>query len=134
MDKPLYVKAASIIAWFLILFEVFLLGVIAYWQIMDPSNLVFKTWLKAPLHLGMFGSVGLAIGVFVVLALVQLVALYLFTIFVSSQDKKAYYVAAGLLLLGIWTYLLLPMVFVLGLLLPSVSLQWFGMQSFEDLF
>jgi magnesium-transporting ATPase (P-type) len=134
VEKSGLLKVALVIVWILIVVQIILLGVIAYWQIMDADNLTYKAWLKGIMHLETFDSMGFAIAVFVVLTLVQVVALYLYTFWVAAKDKKAYYVIAGLLLLGIWTYMLLPAVVLLALMFPKDSRAWFGMESMEDLF
>jgi hypothetical protein len=133
-ELPIYLKGAYVFAWLCTVLQVLFLSAAVYWQMFEPTNLSFKAWLKGPMHLGTFDSVGLALGVFVVLTLVQLVVLFLYTSWINEGDKKAYYVVAGLLLLGIWTYMLFPAILLLGLMLPAVSVQHFGMVSIEDLF
>ncbi len=133
-DLPSFLKYAYIFAWILIVAHVLMLSVVVYWQIFDPTNLTFKAWLKAPLHLSVFDSTSIAVAFFVVLWLAQLICLFLYTSWLSEQGKKAYYLVFGLIVVGIWTYLLVPALILLAFMLSQESLQHFGLQSFEDLF
>ena len=131
-DLPGYLKCAYIFAWVLILVHVLLVSVVAYWQIFEPTNLAYKAWLKGPMHLGLFDSMGFAVGLFIVLLIAQLVALFLYTSWMSIPGKNIYYLVFGLVVLGIWTYMLVPALILLGLMMPAASLQHFGLNSFED--
>ncbi len=133
-DLPSFLKYAYIFAWVLIMVHVLMLSVVAYWQIFDSTNLTFKAWLKTPLHLAVFDSSGVAVAFFVVLWLTQLVCLFLYTSWLSESEKKAYYLVFGIIIVGIWTYLLVPALLLLALMMSQESLQYFGLQSFEDLF
>lgn len=133
-DLPAFLKYAYIFAWLLIIVHVIMLSVVAYWQIFDPANLTFKAWLKAPLHLSVFDSTSVAVAFFVVLWVVQLICLFLYTTWLSESGKKAYYLVFGLIVVGVWTYLLVPALILFALMMPQESLQHFGLRSFEDLF
>jgi hypothetical protein len=133
-DLPAFLKYAYIFAWILIVVHVLMLSVVAYWQLFDPTNLTFKAWMKAPLHLSVFDSTGVAVAFFVVLWVAQLICLFLYASLLSEPGKKAYYLVFGLVVVGIWTYLLVPALLLLALMLSQESLQHFGLRSFEDLF
>ncbi|PIN79802.1 hypothetical protein COV16_02335 [Candidatus Woesearchaeota archaeon CG10_big_fil_rev_8_21_14_0_10_34_8] len=134
LDLPKYLKIAYVFAWLLIVFHMIVLAAVVYWQIFDPTNLVFKTWLKGIMHLGTFDSLLFAITVFVVIWIMELVALFVYISWMHETGKKCYYVVAALIIVGIWTYMLVPALILLGLMMHSDSLLHFGMTSFEDLF
>lgn len=134
MELPAFLRVAYIFSVLLIICHFLAIASLLYWQIYEPDNLTFKAWFKAPLHLDFFDSVKTAVGVGFVFLVLQLVGLYLFTSSIFQQGKKCYYIIFGLVIIGIWTYFLVPALIILGLMLPEVSLQHFGLLSFDDLF
>lgn len=133
-DLPPFLKYASLFAWLLIAIHIIMLSTVAYWQLFDPTNLTFKAWLKVPLHLAVFESTGTAVGFFIFLWIAQLVSLFFYTTWLHEQGKKAYYLVFALIVVGIWTYLLIPALLLFGMMLSQESLHHFGLQGFEDLF
>lgn len=131
---PSYLKCAYILAVLLIIVHILGLSALLYWQIVDPENLTFKIWLKGPLHLDFFDSTMTAVIISALLWIGQLVALFLYTSWMFQQGKKIYYLVFALVVIGIWTYSLVPALILLGLMLPQASLHHFGLLSFEDLF
>lgn len=133
-ELPGYLRIAYIFAQLLILCHIALLGILIYWQMMEPDNLMYKAWLKAPMHLSSFDSVTTASVIFGILLVAQLVCLFLYTTWMFEQGKKIYYVAFAMMVVGLWTYFMLPALILLGLMLPEISLHHFGILNFEDLF
>lgn len=134
MELPPSLRIAYIFSVLLIIGHFLAITSLLYWQIYEPDNLTFKAWFKAPLHLDFFESVKTAVGVGFVFLVLQLVGLYMFTSSIFQQGKKCYYLMFGLVVVGVWTYFLVPALIILGLMLPEVSLQHFGLLNFEDLF
>lgn len=133
-ELPGYLKCAYVFAVLLIIVQILALSALLYWQIVDPENLTFKIWLKSPLHLDFFDSATTAVVISVLLWIGQLIALFLYTSWMFEQDKKIYYLVFALVVVGIWTYFLIPALILLSLMLPEASLHHFGLMSFEDIF
>lgn len=133
-ELPSYLRIAYIFSILLIVFHLVALATLLYWQLVEPTNLTFKYWFKAPLHLAVFDSVITATVVGALFLVAQLIGLFLFISWIFQQGKKTYYLVFGLVVLGIWTYFLLPGIILFALLLPEASLHHFGLLSFEDLF
>lgn len=133
-ELPAYLRTAYVFSYLLILCHIVVLGILIYWQTMEPSNLAYKAWFKAPMHLSSFDSTTTAAVVFGILVFAQLIGLFLYTSWMFEQGKKIYYVTAAMLVIGLWTYFMLPALILLALMLPEVSLHHFGLLSFEDLF
>jgi len=131
---PLYLRVAYIFSILLIICHIVALAALVYWQLVEPTNLTFKYWFKAPLHLAAFDSVTTAVVLGGFFFVAQLIGLFIFTSWIFQQGKKVYYLVFGLVVLGIWTYFMLPGIILLALMLPEVSLHHFGLVSFEDLF
>lgn len=133
-ELPSYLKGAYVFAVLLIVVQILMLSALLYWQIVDPENLTFKIWLKGPLHLDFFNSTMTAVIISALLWIGQLIALFLYTSWMFEQGKKIYYLVFALVIVGIWTYFLVPALILFGLMLPQASLHHFGLLSFEDLF
>ena len=131
---PAYLRIAYIFSVLLIICHIVALAAILYWQLVEPTNLTFKYWFKAPLHLDVFDSVATAAVVGALFLVAQLIGLFMFTSWIFQQGKKCYYLVFGLVVIGIWTYFMLPGIILLALMLPEASLHHFGLLSFEDLF
>lgn len=132
LPRPL--KIAYTFAVLLIIAHILILSAFLYWQFIEPDNLAFKAWFKAPMHLASFDSLTVAAVLFVWFMILQLIGLLLFTFWIFKQGKKIYYLVFAMIIIGIWTYFLIPALILLGLLIPEKSLHYFGLLSFEDLF
>lgn len=133
-ELPIYLKCAYIFAVILIICQILCLSALLYWQIFEPTNLTFKAWLKAPLHLDFFDNTTTAVVISVILWIAQIVGLFLYISWMFHQGKKIYYLVFAFVIVGIWTYFLLPALILLALMLPEASIHHFGLLSFEDLF
>lgn len=133
-ELPSYLRISYIFAQLLILCHIALLGILIYWQTMEPENLTYKAWLKVPMHLSFFENMSTAAIVFGLIVVAQLICLFLYTSWIFEQGKKIYYITLGMLLIGLWSYFMLPALILLCLMLPEASLHHFGILNFEDLF
>ncbi len=132
LPRPL--KIAYTFAILLIISHFLILSAFLYWQFVEPDNLTYKAWFKAPMHLASFDSVTVAVVLFVWFMMLQLTGLFLFAFWIFKQGKKIYYLVFAMIIIGLWTYFLIPALILLGLLIPEKSLHYFGLLSFEDLF
>jgi hypothetical protein len=131
---PRFLKIAYTFAVLFIILHFFILSAFLYWQFVEPDTLTFKAWFKAPMHLDSFDSFTMAAVFFVGFMILQLIGLFLFSSWVFKQNKKIYYLVVIMVVIGIWTYFLIPALIILILMLPEKSLHHFGLLSFEDLF
>ena len=132
LPRPLKIVYTFVIL--LIIAHFLILSAFLYWQFVEPDNLAFKAWFKAPMHLASFDSITVASVLFIGFMILQLVGLFLFTSWIFKQGKKIYYLVFAMVVIGIWTYFLIPALIILALMIPEKSLQYFGLLSFEDLF
>ena len=131
---PPYLRFAYIFSVLLIVCHIVALAALLYWQLVEPTNLTFKYWFKTPLHLDVFDSVTTAAVVGALFLVAQLIGLFMFISWIFQQGKRVYYLVFGLVVIGIWTYFMLPGIILFALMLPEASLHHFGLLSFEDLF
>ncbi len=132
LPRPL--KIAYTFAILLIIAHFLILSAFLYWQFVEPTNLTFKAWFKVPMHLASFNNSTAAAVLFAGFMMLQLCGLFLLLSWIFKQGKKIYYLVFAMVVIGIWTYFLIPALVLLTLLIPESSLQYFGLLSFEDLF
>ncbi len=133
-ELPSSLRIAYVFSLLLIILHVFIIAALLYWQLVEPKDLTFKYWFKAPLHLDVFESAATAAIIGAFFLVVQLIGLFLYTSWMFQSGKKIYYLVFGMIIVGIWTYFLVPAILLLAFMLPEVSLHHFGVLSFEDLF
>jgi hypothetical protein len=133
-ELPRLLKISYIFAVLLIIGHILAISAFFYWQFVEPDNLTFKAWFKTPMHLASFDSFTAAAVIFVWFMVLQLVGLFLFISWIFKQGKKIYYLVFAMVVIGIWTYFLIPALVLLALLMPEQSLHYFSVLSFEDLF
>lgn len=131
---PRFLKIGYIFALLLLIAHFLIFSAFLYWQFVEPENLTFKAWFKVPMHLSSFDSPYIAAVLFAWFMILQICGLFLFLSWLFKQGKKIYYLVFAMVVLGIWTYFLIPALILLALLLPESSLHYFGLLSFEDLF
>ena len=132
LPRPL--KIAYTFAVLLVIAHFLILSAFLYWQFVEPDNLAFKAWFKAPMHLASFDNSTVAVVLFAGFILLQLIGLFLFLSWIFKQKKKIYYLVFAMIVIGIWAYFLIPALILLAFLIPESSLHYFGLLSFEDLF
>lgn len=132
LPRPL--KVAYTFAVLLIIAHLLIFSAFLFWQFVEPENLTFKAWFKAPMHLSSFDNPSVAAILFAWFMVLQICGLFLFLSWIFNQGKKIYYLVFAMVVIGIWTYFLIPAILLLALLMPESSLHYFGLLSFEDLF
>ncbi len=131
---PRFLNISYIFALFLLFAHFLIFTAFLYWQFIEPTNLTFKAWFKAPMHLASFDTMTTAAILFACFMVLQICGLFMYLSWIFKQGKKIYYLVFAMIFIGIWTYFLIPALILFALLIPESSLHYFGLLSFEDLF